>query len=33
LQELFRSGLNEMKHATTAQISNSSLLFKRFAAT
>jgi len=33
LQELFRSGLNEVKQATTTQISNSSLLFKRVAAT
>jgi len=33
LQERFRSGLNEMKLATTTQITNSSLLFKRVAAT
>ena len=33
LQELFRSGLKEMKQATTTQISNSSLLFKSVAAT
>ena len=33
LQECFRSGLNEMKLATTTLIANSSLLFKRVAAT
>jgi len=32
LQELFRSGLNEMKYAMVTQISNSSLFLKRVAA-